>query len=107
MRIIVAIIFLLGLFYIILPTPLSINEFSGLPDSVKSIEPGDTIQNPNIAAYYTDYWRPEAAQFYKKEFQKLYCQKFPFLNPFCIIPPMRLNLAVEYAFTFIRDQQQS
>src|SRR5258708_6092766 len=97
LKIIAAIIFLIGLLYIILPLPTSVNDFSALPGSVKSIEPGDTTQNYNIAAYYMDYRRKEATNFYKDELQKLHCQNFSFLNPFCIFPPIKLNLPVEYA----------
>ena len=44
-------LFLVGLTYLLIPGPASINDFYLLPGSTKSDLTGDTIQNPNIAAY--------------------------------------------------------
>lgn len=94
------IIFALGLVYILWPGPSSINNFSDLPGSLKSDEPGDTWQNPNIAGYYTNAWRAEATNFYKTNFS--------YIKVFGItIPPIRLNHPPEYAYQYIRDQQYS
>ena len=42
-------IYLIGLHYLTLPTP----TLPALADSARSDEPGDTVQNPDQAAYYT------------------------------------------------------
>lgn len=42
-------IYLVGLHYLTLPTP----KLPSLDDSARSDEPGDTVQNPDQAAYYT------------------------------------------------------
>lgn len=107
MRVILFVLFLAGLVYLILPGPTRIEDFPPLPNSVKSDEPGDTYQNPNIAAYFSNEWRKEATGFYLKEFQALHCEKLfgIFPNPICYIPPIRLNHPPELAFEYIRDQQ--
>lgn len=93
-------IFILGLTYLIWPGPASINDFPPLPDSLRSDEPGDTWENPNNAAYFSDLRRPEVVKYYK--------DKFSYLNIFGFkIPPLRSNHPPEEAFTYIRDQQQS
>ena len=109
MRIVLGIIFLVGLVYLILPGPTKIDDFPGLPNSVKSQEPGDTYQNPNIAAYFSNYWRDFVTPFYYTTFNHLYCQKIfnTIPNPICYIPPIRLNHPPERAYEFIRDQQLS
>lgn len=96
----------MGLIYIIYPSPSKIEDFSPLPRSYKSNEPGDTIQNPNIAAYYSFFRRAEITDFYKTNFQNLHFCNF-FLNPLCNIAPIRLNHPPEYAYQYIRDQQMS
>ncbi len=56
------IIFLiLGTIYLILPAP---KNFPYLPNSIKSIEPGDTVQIANVSAYYTDTSRKEVVDYY-------------------------------------------
>ena len=49
------VIFLLGLVYLLVPGPSKIEDFPPLPTSTKSALEGDTIQNPNIAAYYSNF----------------------------------------------------
>ncbi len=66
-----AILFLLGLTYLLLPGPSSVKDIAALPNSVKSSEPGDTIQVPNVAAYFSDMRRKEVTSFYLKEFSYL------------------------------------
>jgi hypothetical protein len=107
MRIILGVIFFLGLIYLILPGPTRIEDFPPLPNSVKSTEPGDTYQHPNIAAYFSDLWRGDVTGYYYSSFNHLYCEKiFGILpNPICYIPPIRLNHPPEQSFTYIRDQQ--
>lgn len=109
MRIILSLFFLLGLIYLILPGPEKIEEFPRLPGSLKSQLPGDTVQNPNIAAYFSDYDRPFVTGFYKKEFNEIYCKKniLGIPNPLCFIAPIKLIHPPEKAFNYIRDQQES
>lgn len=94
------IFFILGLVYILAPAPQHINDIPPLSGSLKSTEPGDTIQNPNISAYFSDYWREDVTKFYLKEFEKLNAFGF-------IIPAIRLNHPPEEAFQFVRDQQKA
>lgn len=99
-RILLVAVFLAGLWYLIYPGPSSISNFTLLPDSLKSDEPGDTIQNPNIAAYFSDSRRKFVTNYYK--------DSFSYLKIFGLtIPPIRLNHPPERAFDYIRDQQRS
>lgn len=99
-KIIVGVIFSLGLIYIMWPGPTHTTDFSPLPDSLKSVEPGDTYQNPNNAAYYSDFRRKYVTDFYQNQFS--------YLNIFGIkIPPLRTNHPPEESYTYIRDQQLS
>lgn len=81
-----------------MPGPTRINDFGYLPSSLKSTEPGDTIQVPNVTAYYSFNYRDFATKYYQKDYYRL--TKLPF-------PPLRLNYPPEYAFLTIRDQTQS
>lgn len=97
-KIVLGILSLLFLVYLLMPGPTSIKDFSPLPDSVKSTEEGDTIQVPNVSAYFSNFFRPIVIPFYKQEMQKN--TLFPF-------PPLELNYPPEFAFTAIKDQTQS
>lgn len=104
------IVFLLGLAYLTLPGPDTIEDFSALPNSLKSDEPGDTYQNPNIAAYFSDARRSYVTNFYRQDFQELNCCKngvTPFNMVFWFLSPIRLSHPPEEAFQYIRDQQTS
>lgn len=97
---ILTVLFFLGLIYIVLPGPSKIEDFPKLDPSLKSTLEGDTIQNPNIAAYYSDYRRDYITNFYK--------QKFADLNWIGrIFQPFTLNHPPEYAYQYVRDQQES
>lgn len=87
----------LGTIYLVLPAP---RDFPALPGSVKSTEPGDTIQIANVSAYYTDMPREEVVNFYKN-----YFSRSPFLN----IPLItyKLNHPPERIREVLRDTQQS
>jgi hypothetical protein len=100
MKIVIIIVFLLGLTYLLWPGPNSISDFPGLPDSLKSDEPGDTYQNPKNAAYFSNFRRPGVIDFYKDEFSYLNILGFK-------IPPLRSNHPPEEAYTYVRDQQLS
>lgn len=88
---------ILGTLYLVLPAP---KEFPDLPNAVKSIEPGDTIQIANVSAYYTDMPRKEVVDFYFR-----YFSRSPFLN----IPLIsyKLNHPPERIREVLRDTQQS
>jgi len=90
-------ILLLGTVYLVLPAP---DNFPGLPDAVKSIEPGDTTQMANVSAYYTDLSRKEVLDFYFN-----YFSRSPFLN----IPLIsyKLNHPPERIREVLRGTQQS
>lgn len=94
------IVFLIGLFYILLPGPSSIDDFPPLPNSVKSKLEGDTIQNPNIAAYFSDYQREDITRYYRDHFEK----KLLFGLPF---PIVSINRRPEESYQYVRDQQES
>lgn len=91
------IIFILGTVYLVLPAP---KDFPDLPDSIKSIEPGDTTQIANVSAYYTDIPRKEVVDFYTRYFSK---------SPFRLIPLLnyRLNQPPERIREVLRSTQQS
>lgn len=89
--------FLFGTFYLVLPAP---RDFPPFPNSVKSIEPGDTTQIANVSAYYTDVPREEVVDFYFR-----YFSRSPFLN----IPLItyKLNHPPERIREVLRETQQS
>lgn len=89
--------FVLGTFYLVLPSPKS---FPYLPNSLKSIEPGDTTQIANASAYYTDLPRKEILDFYTH-----YFSRSPFLNLPLIT--YRLNHPPERIREILRETQQS
>lgn len=97
-KITLTLLFLFGLTYLLWPGPSSIQDIPALPESVKSTEPGDTVQNPNVAAYFSNLRRQEVTKFYR--------QQFSYLKIFGIsISPIKLNRPPEEAYTYIRDQQ--
>lgn len=99
-RITLIIIFLLGLTYLLWPGPSSINDVPPIPNSVKSDEPGDTIQRANIAAYFSRDERDGITDFYYDQFS--------YLNFFGLkIPAIRFNYPVEEAKIKVRDQIQT
>ncbi len=93
-------IFLLGLIYLILPGPKTIDDFPPLPEAVKSNLDGDTWQNVNIVGYYANFRRNFITQFYRDKFARMYL----FGN---IIPPIVINHRPESAYQYVRDQQAS
>ena len=72
-------------------------DFPPLPDSLKSDEPGDTIQIPNITAYFSDLDRGGITSFYKNAYQNSFFLK--------ILPPVRLNYPPQNSRQYVRDQQ--
>lgn len=75
----------------------TINNFPPLPESVKSTEEGDTIQVPNVAAYFSNSFRKMVIAYYQEQY---------LLNGLPLLP-WRLNYPPEYAYTAIKDQTRS
>lgn len=84
--------------YLVLEGPDSITDFPALPNSTKSTLSGDTIEIPNISAYFSDNFRDFSIPYYSTSY--IGKTVFPF-------KPMRLNYPPEFAFTAIKDQTQS
>jgi len=89
-------IYLLGVFYLLVPEPIIPN----LKDSLKSTEPGDTIQLPGVWAYYTGLSRREAIDFYKEAYSRSWFLNIP-------LPTYILNHPPEYARETIKDTLQT
>ncbi len=89
-----------GFAYLLLPGPTRVEDFAALPNSTKSELEGDTIQNPNIAAYFSQANREEITQFYWNLFKNW---NFGFVQ----LPLFKINHPPEYAYVYIRDQQES
>lgn len=96
LKILIFVIYLLGIFYLVLPEPVIPN----LPGALKSIEPGDTTQMPGVWAYYTNLSRRQAVDFYKKSFSRSSFLGIP-------LPTYILNHPPEYSRETIRATQQS
>lgn len=90
-------LFIIGLLYIILPGPTKVADFSPLPNSLKSSEPGDTVQSPNIAAFFSFFKRADITKFYRQNYQQLFWFGV-------LLSPITLNYPPEEAKTAIRDQ---
>jgi len=89
---------LLFSFYLVLPAP-SLPP-PDLPNSIKSTEPGDTIQIPNTAGYFTDKTRKESLDYYTNYFSSNMFFKVPFLT-------YRLNYPPEFAKEVFVSTKQS
>lgn len=89
---------LLLLFYLLLPGPKNITDFPAVPASIKSSLEGDTVQVPDVSAYFSDNYRDSVIPLYLSAYKAQ--TVFPF-------GPLRLNYPPEFAFTAIKDQTQS
>lgn len=89
---------ILLLTYMLLPSPLRVEDFGPLPQSLKSDEPGDTVQVKNVSAYYSNHFRDFVMPYYKTQYQSL--TDFPFA-------PMRFNHPPEFAYTAVKEQTLS
>jgi len=87
--IILVIINAVFLTYLLIPTP----TLKPLIGSIKSQEPGDTVQMKNVSAYYTNLSRTEVINFYKSSY----------VGPILI----HLNHPPELSKTIFRDTMQS
>lgn len=86
------------LIYIIWPAPSSINDFLPLPNSAKSNLEGDTIQIPNVSAYFSDNFREFIVPFYSANYQA----KSGFF-----FPPFKINHPPEYSWIAIKKHTDS
>ena len=90
-RLLILFLYLSGLVYLALPQP----EVVALPNALRSTEPGDTWQNPDQSAYYTDLGRSEVLEFYQDTFSlKLFGAS---------LPSYRLNYPPEDSRVYVRD----
>ena len=92
-KIILAVTLLLVGVYLLLPSP---SVPPPLPDSLKSTEPGDTVEIPGLFAYYTNLSRGEVIAFYQKHYSKSRFLGIPLIT-------YRLNYPPEYVDWAIRD----
>ena len=89
---------LLLLIYMILPGPGKITDFKALPSSDKSTLEGDTIQIPNVSAYFSNNFREFVVPYYLKNYQQKTWLPFP---------PLRLNHPPEYSWNVIKKHTDS
>lgn len=89
---------LLLLIYMIMPGPSKISDFNALPNSSKSTLEGDTIQIPNVSAYFSNNFRNFVVPFYLSNYKQDF--HFPF-------PPLRLNHPPEYSWNVIKKHTDS
>lgn len=81
----------LFLIYLLVPS----QPVAPLPDSLKSIEPGDTIQIPGISAYYSQHEREFVTKYYQDQFApRIFGIK---------LPTYRLNHPPEYSREKFKD----
>lgn len=92
MKYIFAAFFFLLFCYMLLPGPGDVNEFTPLPNSVPSSEPGDTTQVPQVKAYFSDFFRIDVIPFYKENFLDKF-DDFGLKMPFIQVnyPPQEAN----------------
>lgn len=86
------------LIYMVFPGLSSISDFKALPNSQKSRLEGDTIQIPNVSAYFSDNYRDFIIPLYSKNYQSK--TWFPFF-------PLRLNHPPEFSWTAIKKHTDS
>lgn len=89
-------VYLLGLVYLIFPGPI----IPDLPDSFRSLEPGDNWQIPGVSAYYTNLSRQEVTNFYRSHFSRSFFFNIPIFT-------YRLNHPPEYVRETIHDTLNS
>lgn len=80
------------------PGPSKISDFPGLPSSDKSKLEGDTIQIPNVSAYFSNNFRDFVVPFYSNAYWRL--TKLPF-------PPLKLNHPPEFSWITIKKHTDS
>lgn len=89
---------LLLLIYMLWPGPSAIGDFKALPESEKSTLSGDTIQIPNVSAYFSNNFREFVVPFYLANYQEK--SGLPFF-------PLKLNRPPEYSWIAIKKHTDS
>lgn len=89
---------ILLLIYMLWPGPGKISDFKLLPSSEKSKLEGDTIQIPNVAAYFSDNFRETVIPFHLSNY---------WLKTFLPFPPIRINHPPEFSWTAIKKHTDS
>lgn len=80
------------------PGPSKISDFAPLPYSDKSTLAGDTVQIPNVTAYFSDHYRKYVVSYYQQNYRQ------NFHLPFA---PLRLNHPPEYSWNVIKKHTDS
>jgi hypothetical protein len=93
--ILIILIYLIGFFYLILPSP----NFPSLSQSWRSTEEGDTWQNPNQKGYYTNLERFQVINEIKSKFNHSFLSMK--------LPGIKVNYPPEEAHSLVRDQLKS
>lgn len=75
------------------PGPDKISDFSSLSSSDKSDLPGDTVQVPNVVAYFSNHYREFVVPFFMADYQK---------QAYLPFSPLRLNHPPEYSWKVIK-----
>ena len=86
------------LIYMVLPGPSGISSFKLLPNSDKSTLAGDTVQIPNVVAYFSDNYRNFVVSFYYNNFRDKTWLPFP---------PFKLNHPPEHSWNIIKKHTDS
>lgn len=86
------------LIYMLWPGPGRIDQFPALSASDKSTLEGDTIQIPNVSAYFSNNFRAYVVPFYSNAYRNL--TNLPF-------PPLRLNHPPEFSWLTIKKHTDS
>ncbi len=88
----------LFLIYMIWPGPSKVSDFKALPFSDKSKLEGDTIQIPDVSAYFSNNYREFVVPFYSTDYQQ---------KTLLLFPPLRLNHPPEFSWTAIKKHTDS
>lgn len=89
---------ILSLIYLIMPGPKQISDFKPLPNSAKSSLEGDTIQIPNVSAYFSNIYRNFVVSFYLADYRQ---------KTYLLFPPLKLNHPPEYSWKAIKRHTDS
>ncbi len=90
----VTVLSLLFLLYLLLPSP---SQPPPLPNSLRSTEPGDTVQIPGVLAHYSQHQRDFVTKYYQEKFDEIGGLPIKF-------PSFRLNHPPQFAHEKIRSQ---
>ena len=94
-KILLSLVYLLGVFYLVLPDPI----YPDLSLATLSDEPGDTWQNPDQKAFFSDKTRQEVLEELQQSFSLSFLKGY--------LPSFRLNYRPEESTQFVREQLNS